>query len=69
MKYFCNPVNMEYRYQMFQIKGQENLCEAHREAADPSIIYFKGRYYLFPSMSAGFCGLGVPRVFRRHPDL
>lgn len=54
MKYFCNPVNMEYRYQMFQIKGQENLCEAHREAADPSIIYFKGRYYLFPSMSAGF---------------
>ena len=54
MKYFCNPVNMEYRYQMFQIKGQENLCDAHREAADPSIIYFKGRYYLFPSMSAGF---------------
>lgn len=55
MKYYCNPINMEYRYQLFKTKIEENgLCEAHREAADPSIVLFKEKYYLFPSMSGGF---------------
>lgn len=55
MSYYCNPVNMEYRYQLFKKNAEKSmLCEAHREAADPSIVYFKGLYYLFPSMSAGF---------------
>lgn len=55
MSYYCNPVNLEYRYQLFKVNAEKNeLCEAHREAADPSIVFFKGRYYLFPSMSAGF---------------
>ena len=25
-----------------------------REGADPTLVYFKGKYYLFVSMSAGF---------------
>lgn len=54
MKYYCNPLNLEYRYQLFKLPGGEGLCEIHREAADPSLILFKDTYYLFPSMTAGF---------------
>ncbi len=46
---YCNPLNLPYKFQKF--KGKK---EMHREAADPSVIYFKGKYWLFPSMSAGF---------------
>lgn len=42
---------MEYKYQFNDNKG---TIKVSREAADPSIIQFKGRYYLFPSMTAGF---------------
>ena len=51
MKYVCNPINMEYKYQIFDINGQRS---ASREAADPSLILFKGKYYMFPSMTTGF---------------
>lgn len=47
MKEYCNPINIEYKFQHY---GNY----AHREAADPSLIYFKGLYYMFASMSAGF---------------
>ncbi len=52
-KYFCNPLNVEYRYQ-FARMNQETDFHIFREAADPSLICFKGLYYLFPSMAAGF---------------
>lgn len=51
MKYFCNPLNIEYKYQFHA--GEKGIF-ANREAADPSLVSFKGRYYLFPSMTAGF---------------
>lgn len=47
MDYYCNPLNLEYKYQHY---GKA----AHREVADPTLILFKGTYYLFASMSAGF---------------
>ena len=47
MKEYCNPLNLNYKYQHYG----EN---AHREGADPTLIFFKGKYYLFVSMSAGF---------------
>lgn len=47
MKEYCNPINIDYKFQHY---GKT----AHREAADPTLIYFKGKYYLFASMSAGF---------------
>lgn len=50
MKYVCNPINMEYKYQFIEFE-EMSIC---REAADPSMIIFKGKYYLFPSMTAGF---------------
>lgn len=51
MKYYCNPLNIRYPYQFFD-KG--DYIQASRESADPSMVFFKNRYYLFPSMAAGF---------------
>ena len=42
----ANPMNLNYR---FMIDGN-----SRREAADPVIEYFKGRYYLFASKSGGY---------------
>ena len=44
---FCNPLNIPYKFQHYN-------KQASREAADPTLIFFKGKYYLFASMSAGF---------------
>lgn len=44
---FCNPLDLEYKFQHYGGK-------AHREAADPTIVLFKDKYYMFASMSAGF---------------
>ncbi|WP_338533648.1 family 43 glycosylhydrolase [Paenibacillus peoriae] len=51
MKYICNPINMEYKYQFIEAHGKLTV---NREAADPSMIYFDGKYFMFPSMTAGF---------------
>ena len=53
MNYLCNPVNINYRYQFNKdprLHGQMQIC---REAADPSMILFHGRYYIFASMTLG----------------
>lgn len=52
MKYYCNPINYGYRYQFN--KQPDGRITASREGADPSLVYFKGKYLLFPSMTAGF---------------
>jgi xylan 1,4-beta-xylosidase len=41
-----NPINLNYRFQFDD--------PSRREAADPVIEYFKGRYYLFASKSGGY---------------
>ena len=46
MKYICNPVKINYRYQ-FNMDPREGALKVAREAADPSMIYFKGKYYIF----------------------
>ena len=57
LKYYCNPLNIKYRYQ-FTKSGQPGMpdqeIKVFREAADPSLVLFKGLYYIFPSMTAGF---------------
>ncbi len=50
MKYFCNPVNINYRYQ-FNADPRRPKMQICREAADPSMIYFEGKYYIFASMT------------------
>lgn len=51
MTYYCNPLNLPYNY---QFKERDGEVVAVREAADPSLVLFKGRYYLFPSVAGGF---------------
>ncbi|WP_281296992.1 family 43 glycosylhydrolase [Flavobacterium limnophilum] len=43
---FCNPLNLDYRF-------QPDL-PSRREAADPSMVLYKGKYYLFASKSGGY---------------
>lgn len=42
----ANPLNLNYRFQPNE--------PSRREAADPVIEYFKGKYYLFASKSGGY---------------
>ena len=48
---YCNPLDLNYRYQHMR-EGER--AAGFREGADPTLVRFKGRYYLFVSMSAGF---------------
>lgn len=53
MKYICNPINVSYRYQFNADPRKGGELQICREAADPSMILFKGRYYIFASMTLG----------------
>lgn len=48
MNYYCNPLNVNYRYQFNKEQEKIKIC---REAADPSMILFQGKYYIFASMN------------------
>lgn len=57
----CNPLDLAYRYQdirsshhVTSTNNGESRRSVHREAADPSIVLYRDRFYLFASMSAGF---------------
>lgn len=43
---YANPIDLPYRYQA--------STRPYREAADPTIVRFKGRYWLFASHSKGY---------------
>lgn len=45
MKTFCNPVNINYRYQQ-SYNG--------RESADPAVALYKDKYFLFASHGSGY---------------
>ena len=45
---FCNPLNLNYEYQ----KGTS--YNGGREAADPAVAIFKGKYWLFASHNEGY---------------
>lgn len=77
-KVICNPLNLSYKYQFVEklspvfengaIAGTKSEgVIAFREAADPSMILFKGKYYLFPSMSKGFWVSDDLADWRFHP--
>src|SRR5215216_2237579 len=42
----CNPVNLSYRFCLD--------IPSRREAADPTMVVYKGEYYLFASKSGGY---------------
>jgi len=45
-KTFCNPVDLPYRFRPEQ--------PPRREAADPTMVFYKGEYWLFASKSGGY---------------
>lgn len=51
-KYICNPINYSYLYQFN--KQSDGSITASREGADPSMVFFGGKYLIFPSMTCGF---------------
>ncbi|MDO4336795.1 MAG: family 43 glycosylhydrolase [Eubacteriales bacterium] len=51
MKYYCNPINVPYRYQFNMDPRQHGKLQIDREGADPTMIAFKGKYYIFASMN------------------
>ena len=53
MTYVCNPVNINYRYQFNADPRRHGEIQICREAADPSMIFYKGKYYIFASMTLG----------------
>lgn len=65
MKYFCNPINISYKYQFN--KNSAGKIIVSREGADPSMIMFKDRYYIFPSMNCGFYYSDDLIVWKFHP--
>ena len=46
----CNPINLSYRFQLTK--------PSRREAADPTMVVFKGEYYLFASKSGCYWSSG-----------
>lgn len=43
-KTYCNPVNIDYGYTPFEVFSKQGK---HRATADPVIVNFKGKLYLF----------------------
>ncbi|MDD4827280.1 MAG: carbohydrate-binding protein, partial [Bacteroidales bacterium] len=42
----CNPMDLSYRFCLDK--------PSRREAADPTVVWFRDRYYLFASKSGGY---------------
>ena len=51
MNIFCNPLNVPYPYQFKYDPRDKGRLSVNREAADPSMVLFQGKYYLFASMT------------------
>ncbi|HEX2781665.1 MAG TPA: family 43 glycosylhydrolase, partial [Gemmatimonadaceae bacterium] len=47
---WCNPVDVDYRYNFEQI----NTGPSYRSGADPVIVTQRGQYYLFATIAAGY---------------
>ena len=50
-KTFCNPVNIDYGYAPFEWAVKNGK---HRTTADPVIVTFKGKYFLFATNQEGY---------------
>lgn len=48
----CNPLDLDYRYQ--DERGVFGGRSVYREAADPTVVVYRDRYYMFASMTRGF---------------
>ncbi|MDX1406917.1 MAG: family 43 glycosylhydrolase [Saprospiraceae bacterium] len=48
---YCNPIDIDYSY-MSHYRAENNV--SYRSGADPAIVNFKGKYYLFVTRSHGY---------------
>ena len=48
---YCNPIDIDYTY-MSHYRGRSDV--SYRSGADPAIVNFKGKYYLFVTRSHGY---------------
>lgn len=48
----CNPLDLSYRYQ--DVRTPFAGRSVHREAADPTVVFYRDRYFMFASMTRGF---------------
>ncbi len=51
MSIFCNPLNVPYPYQFKRDPRDAYRLSVNREVADPSLVLYQGKYYLFASMT------------------
>lgn len=50
-KTYCNPIDIDYSY-MSHYRAKNNI--SHRSGADPAVVNFKGRFYMFVTRSHGY---------------
>ncbi|MCW0483743.1 family 43 glycosylhydrolase [Gaoshiqia sediminis] len=51
MKTYCNPIDIDYTY-MSQYRANFNV--SYRSGADPAVVNFNGKYYMFVTRSHGY---------------
>lgn len=49
-KSYCNPLNVDYTYMVYN--SDKNL--SYRSGADPAVVEFRGEYYMFVTRSMGY---------------
>ncbi|MDR4953522.1 hypothetical protein REB14_15190 [Chryseobacterium sp. ES2] len=50
-KTFCNPINIDYGYTPFEVFSKQGK---HRATADPVIVNFKNKLFLFSTNQEGY---------------
>ena len=50
MRTYCNPVNIDYTYMIYN--SHNDL--SYRSGADPAVVEFRGEYYMFVTRSMGY---------------
>lgn len=48
---YCNPLDIDYSY-MSHYRGRSDV--SYRSGADPAVVNFKGKYYMFVTRSHGY---------------
>lgn len=50
MRTFCNPINLDYTYMIYN--SDKDI--SYRSGADPAVVEFRGEYYMFVTRSMGY---------------
>ena len=50
METFCNPLNVDYTYMIYN--SDKDI--SYRSGADPAVVEFRGEYYMFVTRSHGY---------------